>query len=450
MGIGAEADLIGVLVQPVSDARRVRLRILSGGLLMALTVLAPHSAAQSSPHFRTLYSFAGAPNDGANPQARMSLKDGVLYGTTYSGGLGNWGSVFSLSPSASPKNPWTEQELYSFNGGADGALPGGLPLEGPQGVVAGTTTLGGAAGLGAVFAVTPPAEPGGSWTERVLYSFLGSANGDGEQPAGPLIESGGVLYGTTSFGGTQAGGTVFSLMAPGSPDSPWAERVLYSFPSGDGGFFPSTLLVDNSGVLYGTTKFGGAGTCGSDGSGCGTVFSLTPPAAPGGSWTPQVLYSFRGGNDGEQPHTLTMDGNGVLYGTTLYGGGGPCSQSSSGCGMVFSLTPPAAADGSWTEQVLYSFTNIDGAQPDALMLTGTRLLLGTGQLGGLYGFGVIFALYPPSTRDGDWSEQVLYNFTGGADGGEPVAFAITRSGAIYGATALYGTPGYGTVFQFTP
>jgi hypothetical protein len=84
------------------------------------------------------------------------------------------------------------------------------------------------------------------------------------------------------------------------------------------------------------------------------------------------------------------------------------------------------------------------------MLTGTRLLLGTGQLGGLDGFGVIFAVYPPPTGGGDWSEQVLYNFTGGADGGEPVAFAVTSNGAIYGATALYGTPGYGTIFQFTP
>ena len=90
MGIGEKGDLIRVLVRPVSDARRVKLHILRGSLLMALTVLVPHSAAQTSPHFLTLYSFAGAPNDGANPQARMSLKDGVLYGTTSSGGLGNW------------------------------------------------------------------------------------------------------------------------------------------------------------------------------------------------------------------------------------------------------------------------------------------------------------------------------------------------------------------------
>jgi len=451
MGMAAKVDLIRALVRPVAgDEKRIGLSVLSVGLVGMLTLLAPHGAAQSPPQVVTIYSFAGAPNDGANPQARMTYKDGVLYGTTYGGGLDNWGSVFSLSPPASPGDPWSEQLLYSFSGGADGALPGGLPLVGPRGVLAGTTTLGGTAGLGTVFALRPPSAGGGVWTEQVLYSFLGNASGDGEQPVGPLVENAGVLYGTTAFGGALAGGTVFSLVAPGSPDTAWTERILYSFPSGAGGFFPYALVVGNGGVLYGTTKFGGSGTCGSGGSGCGTVFSLTPPGSADGAWTPQVLYSFQGGNDGEQPYAHIIDSDGVLYGTTLYGGGGPCSQGSSGCGTVFSLRPPPSAGGPWTERVLHSFTSTDGAQPDALMVAGTRRLLGAAQLGGLDGYGAIFELGPPLSPEGAWSQQVLYNFSGGADGGEPVAFALTSSGAIYGATALYGTPGYGTIFQFRP
>ncbi len=119
--------------------------------------------------------------------------------------------------------------------------------------------------------------------------------------------------------------------------------------------YPSAgLAIGKNGVLYGTTGVGGTGTaCGQ--IGCGTVFSLTPPQSSGGAWAEAVLYSFAGGpNDGSGPVGAVFGSDGVLYGATDGGGAGSgCTQ---GCGTLFSLLPPATSGGAWTETVLYNLT----------------------------------------------------------------------------------------------
>jgi 6-phosphogluconolactonase len=102
----------------------------------------------------------------------------------------------------------------------------------------------------------------------------------------------------------------------------WTESVLYSFTGGNDGTYPYADLVDVDGTLYGTTYEGGT-------SGYyGTVFEINPST---GEET--VLYSFAGGNDGANPYAgLVMGSNGILYGTTLYGG-------TSGAGTVFQIVP---------------------------------------------------------------------------------------------------------------
>ena len=98
----------------------------------------------------------------------------------------------------------------------------------------------------------------------------------------------------------------------------------------DGSFPGSNVVIGPGGVLYGTTLYGGeAPFCG---TGCGTVFSLTPPASPGGRRTKKTLYQFTGGSDGAYPNGVVARKNSVLYGTTQAGG-------SSRLGTVFSLTP---------------------------------------------------------------------------------------------------------------
>jgi hypothetical protein len=135
-------------------------------ILLALTIVP--SASQASQGLRTLHTFAGPPTDGAGPLGGMVRKDGVIYGTTESGGSGTGcgslgcGTVYALSPPASSGEPWTEHLLYNFGGFSDGANPTSGVVFDPHGVLFGTTQSGGA-GYGTVYSLTPP-EPGGTWS----------------------------------------------------------------------------------------------------------------------------------------------------------------------------------------------------------------------------------------------------------------------------------------------
>src|ERR1039458_659821 len=136
------------------------------------------------------------------------------------------------------------------------------------------------------------------------------------------------------------------VSAPGA----WAQskyKTLHKFAGGTDGNAPysDVLVFDSAGSLYGTTEEGGnLNTC--TGSGCGTVFKLTPNQS--GGWTESVLHRFKGGKDGDSPSGLTFDAAGSLYGTTGGANGEPCNDN---CGTIFKLT--LNSDGSWTESVLY-------------------------------------------------------------------------------------------------
>jgi hypothetical protein len=139
---------------------------------------------------------------------------------------------------------------------------------------------------------------------------------------------------------------------------------------------------------------------------CGTVFQLTPPTAPGGTWAESILYSFTGSNgDGVAPVAGVVVGkSGALYGTTQWGGNATSDSACpasyfvvAGCGIIFELKPPSAPGGTWTETVLHSFSgqNGDGATPvAALALSSTGVLYGTTSAGGTAGKGTIFAVVP--------------------------------------------------------
>jgi uncharacterized repeat protein (TIGR03803 family) len=124
------------------------------------------------------------------------------------------------------------------------------------------------------------------------------------------------------------------LTPPVSPGGTWTADTLYSFGADIEPF--GGVVVGIGGVLYGTTSDGGTGACFDEfgmNIGCGTVYSLTPPASPGGAWTYTVLYSFSGASDGDAPFAgLVIGPHGELYGTTSSGG-------TFGYGTVFALTP---------------------------------------------------------------------------------------------------------------
>ncbi|HLW69023.1 MAG TPA: choice-of-anchor tandem repeat GloVer-containing protein [Candidatus Binataceae bacterium] len=179
----------------------------------------------------------------------------------------------------------------------------------------------------------------------------------------------------------------------------------------------------------------------------GSVFSLTPPAVAGDPWGVTIIHEFpsSGSDDGSNPVASLLAGRGALFGTTQDGG-------ASNLGTVFEVTPPATAGGSWGESVLYSFTGgSDGSQPVAsLIADSSGILYGTAQLGGASGLGTVFSLKPPSSA-GPWTESVLHSFTGGSDGSQPVAGLVAdRSGTLYGTTQFGGASNSGTVFALTP
>ncbi len=205
--------------------------------------------------------------------------------------------------------------------------------------------------------------------------------------------------------------------------------------------------MDASGNLYGTTAYGGGeGTCVLvTNLFCGTVFELSPQS--GGGWKETILHSFGKGTDGQTPLAgLILDKHGKLYGTTSSGG-------TFGFGTVFELANVA---GVWKEKVIYNFAGgSDGEVPAApLVFDSKGNLYGTTNMGGPYPCGnftcgTVFEL--SSVSGSGWKEQVLYTFTGGADGANPLSKPVfDAAGNLYGTTDGGGTSFLGTVFELSP
>ena len=232
----------------------------------------------------------------------------------------------------------------------------------------------------------------------VDFAFEGR---NGSAPTAALIQdANGNLYGTTSSGG-YGFGVVFKL------DTAHHETVLHAFTGTDGATPYGALVLDSLGNVYGTTFYGGD-------SGLGTVFKIDTQGIE------TVLHSFADNPDGANPYAgLVMDSSGNLYGTTENGG-------TFGCGTVFKV------DGTGVETVLHSFAGgpTDGSDPKArLILDGNGNLYGTTFTGGSGDSGTVFKLDVANT------ETILYNFTGGSDGGNPFG-GVTRdaNGLLYGTT----------------
>jgi uncharacterized repeat protein (TIGR03803 family) len=244
---------------------------------------------------------------------------------------------------------------------------------------------------------------------------------------------------------------VVLTLAPGA----WAQskyKVLHQFNGYWDGHNPNgSLNFDATGNLYSTTDWGYGGAC--QWHGCGTAFQLTPNSD--GSWTENILYSFSDwGSPGSWPMSgLILDAEGTLYGTTQYGG---TSSPYMGLGVVFNLTPNL--DGTWTENVLHTFTGgSDGAYPvAALVLDSTGNLYGTTTGGGGKGIcigggcGTVFRLTP--NPDGSWTETILHAFAGHKYGAYPWpgSLIFDSAGTLYGTTRSGGAYGYGNIFKLTP
>ena len=314
----------------------------------------------------------GATGDGLGPSGLLMDSSGNLYGTTGSGGASGAGIAYELVNSG---GNYSEKILYSFGATtSDGVNPSSSLIMDLAGNLYGTTLAGGASGFGTVFELV---NSSGNYTEKILYSFVGSPS-DGEYPIALLMDSTGNLYGAADGGGTAGDGAVFELINSGGS---YSEKILYSFtgPPNDGRN-PTGLLMDSAGNLYGTTQLGGTSTnCPEN---CGSVFELVNNS---GNYAEKLLHSFTGNADGSYPNaSLIIDATGKLYGTTS---GDP--SISLGNGTLFELTN---SSGAYAEYALHVFAGPpgDGTTPGTPVIDSAGSLYGTTSLGGASDYGVAY------------------------------------------------------------
>jgi hypothetical protein len=354
--------------------------------------LAPPPAGGDPWTETTIYAFTSIQDGiGAAGDTLIMSPSGSLYGTTGFGGTGckgtGCGTVFSLTPPDSPHGAWTKA-TFALNGPTD--LPNSLALS--NGILYGTSRDGGTSnacylGCGAFFSVTPPSAGQPGWSTHVLYSFTGGAN---SYPLSVVPGGNGEFFGAAGGIGCPADCAFVFSLTQDAPGSPWKETVLYTATDTDAANNFLSIVIGGNGIIYGTSTYGGT-------YGEGSVFSLTPPSTPGGSWTATTLYSFAGAPDAAQPNPgLIVGPSGALYGTSNMGGPS-CQLSSEGCGTIYALAPPASPVGAWTEKILYAFTDgNDGAWPTTGLVLGTNEVLygsttvGPGRIEG----GFVFSLKP--------------------------------------------------------
>jgi len=379
-------------------------------------VVAPHSIGfgtifklnKDGTDYGIVHRFDLIGGDGGSPNAVTEGRDGVLYGTAVRGGSRSGypgaGIIFKVNKDGSD---YSVLRSFQFDDEA-GSNPESTVVEGSDGALYGTTP-------GRVFRIN---RDGSDFS--VLHTFAGGTN-DGTWPAAELVEAGnGALYGTTTSGGNSNLGTIFRLNKDGS-----GYAVLRSFSGLDGAVPRAALLVVGGDTLYGTTVSGGV-------SSNGVVFRMD---LDGGSYV--VLHSFaEGGQDGAYPRAGLLRGSdGVLYGTTSSGGG-------TNRGTVFRLHPDGTG-----YAVLHSFpgNSVQGWNPSVSLVEGPDgWLYGTTSNGGDANYGTIFRL----NKDGS-GFAVLRSFAG-RDGSGPDSVLIKGSdGALYGTAAGGGDSGYGTVFSLS-
>jgi len=311
--------------------------------------------------------------------------------------------------------------LHSFRG-AEGANPYAGLVQGLDRHLYGTSTYGGAYGLGNILQIAPSGEV------TSIYAFCAQSDcPDGEFPVSTLVMGpDGDFYGATQNGGAYNYGSVFKVSTSG------VLTTLHSFDIFDGVEPYGSLLLASNGNIYGTTN--AAGACTTEGAGCGTIFVISR------SGNFKTLYNFcmqTGCPDGEFPVGGMIEGSdGNFYGTTNAGGDSVCNGG--GCGTIYRITPAGVLT------TLHRFNSKDGAYPaPALIEVSKGVWYGTTAGGGAHRDGTVFSI----TSNG--ALKTLYNFSG-TDGFSPFVLVAGSDGNLYGTTLGGGANAAGTIFRITP
>lgn len=365
--------------------------------------------ASAQPGSATLYTFTNGFPVG------LTLGYGGLYGA-FAAAYG-CGDIFYLQPPAAGGDAWTQTVLYTFADTNDACDPVFGPIIGPDGVLYGVSSSGGANNAGAFYELQPPASPGGAWTESVLYSF--SAGGPFAPPVSPLVP--GPDY---SFYWANDSGVV-QLKRPAAGGA-WTATVLESIPAG-----PTCIASGPGGTLYVTTKTG-AGEI-------GQIIQLVPPATPGSGWTELTIYDLTLSQE-VSLNSVAVSSDGTLYGTTS-----GTTVPFGAFPAIFQLSPPTSPGGVWTYTLLTSFGVAQGVFEPIIPRVGW-LISGITTGGGAG----VFAMAPPSAPGDYWTLNFLHSFTGQPNAASlvPSTLLMDTTGIIYGATQSGNTSG--TVYRILP
>ena len=282
--------------------------------------------------------------DGSGPQGGLSLgMDGNFYGSTNGGGSGSGGTVFKITPAG------THSVIYNFVSSATGGFPRSSPVQGSDGKLYGTTSIGGAV----VYKLTTAG----------VFTKLVSLPVECDTPLTLGID--GKFYGITNTGGTNNRGAVFSVTTAG------VLKTVYSFNDPTGGLPYGPIMQAADGNFYGTASVGGT-------LGSGVVYKMTPA----GVYT--VLHNFDTSTraNGITPTTgLVQGSDGYLYGVTS-GGGASLS------GTIFKIK----TDGTLFA-VIHSFDGAHGSTPYSQPLLHTNgKIYGLTYQGGAHNDGVLYSL----------------------------------------------------------
>lgn len=364
---------------------------------------------------KTVHYNFGLLSDGMFPLGGfIKHTNGLLYGTTNLGGIIGLGTIFSYNATTNIKNI-----VHHFSGStySDGSLPRGNLMRGVNGKLYGTTMNGGIHNQGTIFSYDPATN-----IYNNLHSFSGYTYYDGEQPMAGLVQvTNTKLYGTTIYGGQYNEGTIFSFdITLNTKNTEWS----FGSTSTNGRLPWCQLLYATDGLLYGTTTDGG--------NGYGLIYNYNTA-----THLLTNLYTFSGTTDGRIPHSLMQVNNGLMYGLLERGG-------SYDAGTIFVYD---SINNIGLSIYNFSSTTTDGIYPrSTLIQTTDSKLYGTTLFGGTYGSttvgGTIFNLGVGTTGTCSYATTVFVDCTFDIFvNPTPITCDGLTNGSIY-VSAIGGTPNY--------